>query len=858
MKLKVERLAFRRQMIKIGQKICLSIILFASIPAVVVKAQVIPDGSLSSSVQQLQEIMKINGGERAGNNLFHSFDEFSIPEGIEAIFENSLDVENIFTRITGDSISNIEGILKTQGTANLFLINPSGIIFGKNASIDVGGSFIATTADDIEFEDGKQFSASDIDSNPILTVDFPIGLGFGSDVNSGEIVVNGDGNQIVSASSISPVEFEQKPTGISVPSDKTFALIGNKVSLNGGVITTSGGQIYLYSVNSGSVGINQAENDSKLSFTNNNTTGYEDINLNQKSLIDGSSTKASNIDLVGKNINLSDSSFILYQNKGNLSAGSLNINATEAISLSGVSNDVGSNIRSETLDSGKGANINISATRLSTQDFTKIRSNSFGTGSGGDISVNVFDSVQLDGSSIIATTFDEGNAGNISLSTSKLLLTDIGIVASSTFGDGQGGKLNINADTIEISGSSPIERSSISASSFGNGDAGNATITTSQLKVANGASISSSSFGDGDAGSITVNASKSIEVNGINSDFKSGSNPESTIRTAVQAVSSAGQKAFGLPAIPSGNSGNLTLNTPLLNIFQQASVNVENGGSGNAGTVFINTNNLNLEEAGSITASSASGKGGDINITSNNLQIDDGSFITATAGNNGEGGNVNINTTNLTAKKNSEITTNAVEGDGGNIVIDSDTILGIENSDITANAINGNGGNIAINSEAILGFESRSQLTPFNDITATSDFGIDGTVTVNSPDNNLDKDVFTSFRVYAPTPTEELLKRRCLNPKSSRGKLINVGRGGIPESPDHFFNDDEIVAVQGVGENDEHSFKNGEPQVWVEGDPIIEPNAVKVGRDGETYLVSQTSLEDAESGVCTREAKNPQ
>ena len=102
------------------------------------QAQIIPDGSLPTNVQQLEEIMKINGGERAGDNLFHSFEEFSIPEGMEAIFENALDVENIFTRITGGEVSNLDGLLKTQGGANLFLINPNGVVFGENVQLDIG------------------------------------------------------------------------------------------------------------------------------------------------------------------------------------------------------------------------------------------------------------------------------------------------------------------------------------------------------------------------------------------------------------------------------------------------------------------------------------------------------------------------------------------------------------------------------------------------------------------------------------------------------------------------------------------------------------------------------------------------
>ena len=258
-----------------------SVSLISSLIVQPAQSQVTPDGTLPTSVQQLQQLMQINGGQREGNNLFHSFDEFSIPDGMEAVFENALDIENIFTRITGADPSTINGILKTQGGANFFLVNPNGIVFGDNAQLDVGGSFIGTTADSIQFEDGTEFAANDSTSKPVLTMEIPIGLGFGS--NNGSITVNGNGNQITNNSSFSPIEFSERPTGISIP-NQTFALIGNGINFDSGVIGRQGEQIYLNSVNSGSVAINQMEG--KLSFNSENVNEYQDINFNQQSLID--------------------------------------------------------------------------------------------------------------------------------------------------------------------------------------------------------------------------------------------------------------------------------------------------------------------------------------------------------------------------------------------------------------------------------------------------------------------------------------------------------------------------------------------------------------------------------------------
>ncbi|MEN9518045.1 MAG: hypothetical protein RLZZ381_633 [Cyanobacteriota bacterium] len=590
--------------------------------------------------------MKINGGQRAGNNLFYSFEDFSILEGKEAVFENATDIENIFTRITGESVSNIDGILKTQGGANFFLINPKGIIFGKNASLDIGGSVITTTANSIQFEDGTEFAANSSTTEAAITIDRPIGLNFGN--NNGAIAINGNGNQIASESPLQPIKFDQKPKGLSVSSGKTLALIGNGIDFNGGVITTEGGEIYLASVASGAVNLN--ENTSGFTLTSNESTKFQDINLNQQSLIHASGEQPGIISLAGENISLLNASFVLAQNEGTSSDSLLNINAKETLSLSGRVSKIPSNISSETFNSGKGANINIFAQRMQLQNSGRIRTNSFSGGMSGDINVDIADSIQLSTSLIIATTFAEGNAGNVTLSASQLRVHSAG-VTSSTNASGNGGNVTVDVALIEIAGTASIDRASIATTSFGTGNTGNLTLNTEQLRVIDGASLSSSSFATGDAGTLVINASESVEVRGMSINPKINTNPHSVIRSAVQSVSPQAAKALKLPNVPTGNAGNLTIATPQLNVIQEGVVSVENQGTGSGGTLSINTEQLNLFEAGRITAASVSGTGGKINLKTNQLHLDDNSSITAT-GENGDGGKIAIDTTALLAKKN--------------------------------------------------------------------------------------------------------------------------------------------------------------------------------------------------------------
>src|SRR5579883_1920265 len=142
------------------------------------RAQVTPDHTLSaeqsiitSSTSNGALHQQIDGGAIRGINLFHSFSSFNIGAGQSVYFQNPNGIRNIISRVTGGSPSNIEGTLGVSGgTANLFLLNPNGILFGGNARLDVGGSFVATTATAIQFGTQGVFSSSAPTSPRLLTV----------------------------------------------------------------------------------------------------------------------------------------------------------------------------------------------------------------------------------------------------------------------------------------------------------------------------------------------------------------------------------------------------------------------------------------------------------------------------------------------------------------------------------------------------------------------------------------------------------------------------------------------------------------------------------------------------------------
>ena len=162
-----------------------------------VNAQIVPDrtlGAESSVVTPDVNIRgiqgdRIDGGATRGANLFHSFSDFNVGQGRGVYFANPAGIENILTRVTGNNASNILGRLGVLGGANLFLLNPNGIVFGQNASLDIQGSFLATTAGRIQLGDSGYFSAAEPQTSSLLSVS-PGALFFNAVANQPTSIIN--------------------------------------------------------------------------------------------------------------------------------------------------------------------------------------------------------------------------------------------------------------------------------------------------------------------------------------------------------------------------------------------------------------------------------------------------------------------------------------------------------------------------------------------------------------------------------------------------------------------------------------------------------------------------------------------
>ena len=745
------------------------------LPAV---AQVTSDGTTNTTVNPSGNNFNILNGIQKGNNLFHSFKEFSIPTGSSATFDltNTNNINTIFSRVTGGNVSNIDGLIQTLNSSNpvsLFLMNPKGIIFGPNASLNIGGSFIGTTAESINFADGFKFSATDTTTTPLLTISVPIGLQMGK--NPGEIQVRGNGHQLTGGLFLPAIRSNTQST-LEVNSGKSIALVGENVTLSGGVLTAENGRIELGGVKAGTVDINYRFNDFGLNYEN--VEAFGDIQLVKQSLVDASGLTSRGIVLQGQNISLKDGSVALIQTTGSQTPSSIRAYAAGLLELSGdvriapnqggAIGIISTRFMTETLGTGKGADIDVSAGNLDLNDGGIFMSRTYSPSFGGDINVNVAGDIQINrvaalypnlGGGIATTTFSPGQSGDINIIASNILITDGGLINTSNFGQGNSGNVNVNVSgTIEVNGldSRLLSSSSIGSSVFREGNGGSLNLNTSKLIVENGAIVSTLSLNSGKGGKLTINASESVEVRG------SSPNGEliSFIGASVPILPAVLRQSIGVPDRPSGDAGSLIINTPKLQVDNGGEIAVNNEGLGNGGNLSISANSLQLNNQGQLIANTASGEGGNISL---NLHSD------------------------LILRNNSLIDTEAFgTGNGGNITINSPVIAGFENSDIIANAVLGSGGNIDINTQGIFGLEFRDQLTPGNDITASSQFGVSGTVDIN----NFSIDPSTGL-VELPVALTDSSQQFATGCSSNTGSsFVATGRGGIPQNP-----------TQGVNEN---------------------------------------------------------
>ncbi|MBP5971504.1 filamentous hemagglutinin N-terminal domain-containing protein [Brasilonema sp. CT11] len=734
----------------------------------VARAQITPDNSLGAERSVVTPNVQINGtpsdkidgGATRGANLFHSFQEFNVSAGRGAYFSNPAGIANILTRVTGGNISNIQGVLGVLGKANLFFINPNGIIFGPNARLDLrGGSFLGSTANSLIFKNGFEFSATNPQAPPLLTINIPIGLRFRDN----------------------PGNITSQSTNLEVPQGNSLVLVGGNVSLDSGQLNAFGGRVELGGLaGTGTVELQADGNNFSLGFPDNLTRanvsltnkanvrvdagGGGSIAVNARNLdISGGSTlragigqalgsvgsQAGDITISSSSFSLTGGAQLINSTFGQGNAGSVSVRASNSVELAGSNTAILSTV--EPGGVGNSGNIDIKGATFSLKDgaqlLTSVRQASStqpaGTGDAGKININAASVSLKNGAALSTSTYGQGNAGDIAVrADNSVELVNANIFSNvESGGVGNGGNININAASLSLKDGAQLQtlvRGASNNQPAGTGDAGKININAVSVSLNNGAALFTSTYGQGNAGDIAVRADNSVELVNANilSNVESGGignggniniNAASlSLKDGAQLETLVREKSDTQPA-GRGDAGKITVDvTGLVTIagikdeFRSGiHSEVQTGATGNGGDITISSGSFSLTDGARLTTSSyGQGNAGNIALRADNsVEFVNGDiFSNVEAGGVGNGGNININAASFSLKDSAQLQTLVREksdtqpagrGDAGKITVDvtgKATIIGIKDglssgifSQINPGAT-GNGGNITLSS----------------------------------------------------------------------------------------------------------------------------------------------------------------
>jgi filamentous hemagglutinin family protein len=661
------------------------------------QSKIVPDNTLGNENSVVVPnfnglpVEVIEGGAQRGQNLFHSFQQFNVSKDRGAyFFSPNTDIQNILTRVTGNNPSVILGTLGTFGNSqpNLFLINPNGIIFGSNASLDVGGSFVATTANSIRLGNTGLFSASEPQSSNLLSIN-PSAFFFNSLASQA---------QIVNRSTATTTVLAAPTTGLQVGDGRSFLLVGGDVRLKGGRLFAPGGRVELGGVQeNGTVGLNANGNELRLSFPTD--VARADVSLTNEAEVNVRAGGGGSIAINARNVDVLQGSKVragIASGWGSpdSKAGDIEINATETMTVAGELSFLANAVLPEGV--GKAGDINITTGSLFVKEGGYFNSATQGRGDAGSVTILARDTVSFDGtdpngrtSGVVSIVAEGavGNGGNVNITTGSLFVTNGAELVAGTAGKGNAGSIRIRAsNTVRFDGGDAA--SSVDAGAVGNG--GDIEINTGFLEVTNGASLLASTFGQGNAGSVRIRATDTVRFDG------------------GDALGSVGAGAVG-------DGGDIEITSGSLSVSNGAFLSASTDGQGKAGTVRISATDTVRFDGGyafSSVGAGGVGKGGDIEIITGSLSASNGAFLLASTFGKGNAGNVKLTATD-TMHFNGGIVGSSVGAgavaNGGDIEITTGSLLVTNGAGLaglsTGTSGQGNAGSIRIRASDTVRFD---------------------------------------------------------------------------------------------------------------------------------------------------------
>lgn len=728
-------------------------------PGLGLAQSVIPDGSLGGESSQVQSNngsrLTIEGGAARGGNLFHSFDRFGVDAGQQVYFMSPIGIDHIFGRVTGRGISQIDGTLGVLGSADLFLLNPNGIVFGPGARLEISGSFTASTAAAWTFADGYSFSATDPPVGDLLTVNVPLGLQLnramqGTIVSQGQLSTGKDltfsGSQLSLAGQLVAGRdlnlYSQGTVTVRDTSEKAF------VARSGRNLTIQGNQ---------EIDILALQHLDQMPFVSGG-----DLTLISDGVISGDAHFESGGDLRFLTLAGSPGKFVSFYDPiiladgdvvfgdytgvalkveatGSIEAGDIEITGPDTTFVadgSGSDEDLLASSRAVILRAGMDANAG---------------SNLPQSVGGADFAIGSA-SAQPPGSITVGsiTTYngDGGDAGPIILKARGNITANDWLRAYADSGIGQagnGGNVSIMSETGDITIDGWVSTYSLGYGAGVNAGNGGAIAISSQSgKITIDGFLETVSYANdndadsGNAGSITVTSgSGDIQIVGVNA-FSQSNEANSGNGGNISLISDSGDidlefgdlgtssYALGTGGIAAnsqaGNAGNIVIRTESGNIRIQtplpASSLANDGNAGNGGNISVASGSGNIDISALRTVSNSelgdAGDGGQIVIASESgdilLRFFFSSYAFSAAGNTGNAGSISIVTNTGQIAGDPSLRTQGLQGlfslaiaqsggttgSAGNITLVSPSI---SNLDLYTLATNGPSGDVQLRSD---------------------------------------------------------------------------------------------------------------------------------------------------------------
>ena len=683
----------------------------------------------------------ITGGTRpgGGTNLFHSFGQFNVPNNNIANFLNDsgMATSNILGRVTDGNPSNIFGTIQTTGFggANLFLMNPAGIVFGPNATLNVGGSVAFTTANYLRLADNRLFNAI---PNPIT-------------------------DALLSAAPVAAYGFlGSNPGAITVQGSQFTLSDGTGISLVGGNITIQSGtpdggtaQPARLSAPNGTIQLASAASPGEFDAVTlqalPNVNGTSFTSFGSVSLAPGS-----NINVSGANtVSIRGGQFVLSVNDAVLST-SQTAAQPETISLSPGSSIVTSNseadpgadvqliasnvqmdgasIQSLTTGDGPGGNLTVNASNVNFTNASIITTESDGTAAGGNILIQA-SNVQLDGASIQSLALGDGSGGSISIGGETISLTNGAQIGSTTLGAGAGGPILLNANNdITVNNFSVITSSALS-----DGHGGDIQLSARNVTFDSGFFFSTAS-GNAAGGNLSIIASEAVELR--NGSFMLSSTdstqPGGNIGIQGNTVAVRDSSIIQSDSQGAGHGGNITVHsTESLLITSPADsdppsliMSSAGGNSPSGGAIDISASTISMGDSGAVqTTAAGSAKGGNISLhAEHDLTMTNAAMIESSTAGSGPSGMIVISVGgtlsligNFDANSSSRIVNRSASflndaGANGGISLEAGTLLLRNGARIFTNTTNAPGGDISILAQDSVQLSSGSRISILNDL----------------------------------------------------------------------------------------------------------------------------------------------